>query len=506
MMRLVASGSRSPSKIEARVGAVICGRYQLLNVLGVGGMGAVYEAIHVITQRKLAVKLMHSTQEYDSPIARSRFVREAQAAASIEHPGLVDVLDAGVSEEGALYMALELLHGIDLEAALRSDGFRVGALIEVVMAVLAPLAAAHARGFVHRDIKPANIFLCDRGEQRVKLLDFGVAKRSRPGSPDSGITAHGSILGTLDFMGPEQAAGETVDHRSDLWSLGAVLYYGLCGRPPFVADSTFELLRRIVCADVPPLERQVPNLPHALVNVVHKALSRDPAERFASAAQMTEALGALRLGAAAQQPVLGRVPVVPLRPLADSSDPTDKAPVPTLITAQPMVQKAPIVAELSPKIPEPTPEVAPQPALQPAPSFPSTFSGQLDALAPRRWPRVVLFAIAALGVILAVVLQQEETVPPEVIQVEVHSEPSVTQPPQKKAATKAKRALRPAASKSTLATSRKETVAPVRTKAVPRPKRARQLSIPPKLSPNPSPNPPDPPEVADPEAPMREYR
>ena len=530
------SSERSQPSVDAKLGSIISGRYQLLRVLGVGGMGAVYEAIHVVTQRKLAVKLMHPLREHDSPNARRRFVREAQASASIGHPGLVDVLDAGEAEDGALYMVLELLQGIDLEAALRSDKFTIGALVDVAIEVLEPLAAAHARGFVHRDIKPANIFLCEGGERRVKLLDFGVAKRRSRGTSDSGITAHGSILGTLDFMGPEQAAGEPVDHRSDIWGLGAVLYYALSGRPPFVGDSTFELLRRIVCADVPPLDEVSPHVPSALVDVVHKALRRDPDERYASADLMMEVLRSLRLGASAGQPVMGRMPVVQLRPIVDSTDSTERAAVP-VIAQQPLVVEVGPVAPVSPgivsaaSVNEPVEDPAgPAQAAEPAFAAQAPLAEPLSmldtpvapppsrALSPdrstlstgRRFEptRVAITAVATVVLlwgIVAFALREPET--PQVVRIEPRraaapaakkkpAPPPVPEPP----AVAPVKIAPPKASKAP-----KKAPAPVRVR------RPRKPKTPPE--PVPAPEVPAVPEApketverADPEAPMREYR
>ncbi len=276
----------------SQVGKTVGDKYRLIRVLGVGGMGVVYEAQHLVTQRKVALKLLHQWVAESSPAAATRFLREAQAAASIGHPALVDVFDAGQLPDGSLFLVFELLDGEDLESALNDGELRAHDVVAIVCDVLEGLAAAHTRGFIHRDIKPANVFLsrAHSGERQVKLLDFGISKRDDGREGFSSITAHGSIVGTLEYMSPEQASAEVIDNRSDLWAIGALFHRALAGRPPFVADSQLELVKAILIAPVPSLKDVRPDLPDRLVQIVDRALIRDREERWPTASAMREAL------------------------------------------------------------------------------------------------------------------------------------------------------------------------------------------------------------------------
>ena len=283
--------SESPElqrRARAAVGRVIADRYALERVLGVGGMGAVFEAVHVVTQRRVAVKVLHRGVADGVPTAATRFFREAQAAASIGHPGIADVLDAGRDQDGALYLVLELLRGEDLDQALTLGRLTLPEAVGVIVDVLDPLAAAHAKGFIHRDIKPANVFLAERSEggMQVKLLDFGIVKPVR----EAEITASGALLGTVDYMSPEQIQGEALDGRADLWGVGATLFHALSGHPPFRGRTRLEVLRKIVETAAPPLEEVAPHIPGAVAAVVDRSLRRRVEERFGDARQMQAAL------------------------------------------------------------------------------------------------------------------------------------------------------------------------------------------------------------------------
>jgi eukaryotic-like serine/threonine-protein kinase len=269
---------------------LIAGKYRLTGVLGIGGMAIVYEAIHIVTLRRVAVKLIHRDAIAGGELALERFLREARAPSSIAHPGIIETLDAGELPNGQLYLVLERLDGSDLESALATKQISVGELFAIAIEVLDALDAAHSCGFVHRDIKPANIFLADtRNGRRVKLLDFGIA-RQIDASTSRSIAGGDRIIGTLDYMSPEQAAGEVVDSRSDLWSLGALLFHGLAGRPPFAAPDIFQLVEQIVSGPLPSIAVERPNLPAVIAHVVDRALVRDRERRWQSAAAMRRAI------------------------------------------------------------------------------------------------------------------------------------------------------------------------------------------------------------------------
>jgi serine/threonine-protein kinase len=281
-----------PQKASSLVGKTIADKYQLSKVLGVGGMGVVYEALHTVTLRRVAVKVIHSWA-IGGGAAATRFLREAQAAAQIRHPAIVDVLDAGQLPTGQSYLVFELLEGVDLETLIATRGLKVDDLIEIIAHVLDALAAAHERGFIHRDIKPANIFIAKRraGDREVKLLDFGMAKRFEQ-SGHNPVTSHGTIVGTPDYMSPEQAVGLTIDARSDLWSVGVVLFRALAGRTPFPGTKPYEVLDQIVRARIPSLRALRPDLPEDLADVVDRCLSREVGARWQTAVELRDALAA----------------------------------------------------------------------------------------------------------------------------------------------------------------------------------------------------------------------
>lgn len=274
---------------ERRIGTLVASKYRLERLLGSGGMGAVYGATHEFTKREVAVKLIHDTLPQSDSL-RKRFIREAQAPSAIGHPGIVDVLDGGIAEDGSLYVVLEMLHGHTMGEW--ASGVPLPELIDVMVQLLSALDAAHQAGFVHRDIKPENIFLVDTndGGWQVKLLDFGVAGLRELADGDTKLTKTGTVLGTPLFMSPEQAKGGVVDHRSDLWAVGAVLYEALAGQPPYIGETYNALIISIVTREHIPLSRLRPDLPRALLEVIELALRKDVGERWQTAADMANAL------------------------------------------------------------------------------------------------------------------------------------------------------------------------------------------------------------------------
>jgi tRNA A-37 threonylcarbamoyl transferase component Bud32 len=280
---------------RSRVGEVLAGKYHLERLLGSGGMGSVYEALHAFTQRRVAVKLMHP-HIARSRIAAERFVREARAPGSIGHTGIVEVLDGGHAEDGSLYLVMEVLHGETLSAALKGRRMHLQEIAEIVLELLDILDAAHAAGFVHRDIKPENVFLQHAGdaEIEIKLLDFGVAgviaNEAKERSSDPKLTRAGAVLGTPLYMSPEQALGRSVDARADLWSVGALLYQALAGAPPYGGDSFQSLVVSIATQDHVPIGALRPDLPPRVHAVIERALRKDPEKRWSSAREMAGAL------------------------------------------------------------------------------------------------------------------------------------------------------------------------------------------------------------------------
>lgn len=298
-----------------RVGNLIAGKYLLKRLLGAGGMGAVYEAQHEFTGRRVAVKLMHPALAR-SKMAAERFLREARAPGGIGHPGIVEVLDGGRDEDGTLYLVLELLQGRPLSALLGQQALSEARVVAVTLELLDALAAAHGAGYTHRDIKPDNVFLAREpdGTERVKLLDFGVAG-TLTDSGESGLTQTGAVLGTPRYMSPEQATGKKADERSDVYSVGALLYHLLSGQPVHRGGSYHEVIVSIVTGEHVPLAELAPGLRPALRAVVEKALRKDPAERYVSARELASALaGAAAMdGPVEEGPHSHERPVVPER-------------------------------------------------------------------------------------------------------------------------------------------------------------------------------------------------
>lgn len=280
----------STAASHARVGDLVAGKYRLNRLIGVGSIGAVYAAVHQFTGKHVALKVIDASVAESAGYA-ARFLREARAAADIGHPAICDVLDAGQEADGSLYLALELLEGRTLEQAIDAEDLRLDEIVEAGIQLLEGLAAAHDRGIVHRDIKPENVFLTwdERGELHLKLLDFGVAKRTREG-PEVFQTQQGAILGTPYYMAPEQAAGDPVDARADIWSVGAVLFHALTGRPPFNEDTYNRLIARLLSHDPPSLRGARQDLPDWLYLAVDGALQRDADARWQSARTMAETL------------------------------------------------------------------------------------------------------------------------------------------------------------------------------------------------------------------------
>lgn len=264
------------------------GKYELLRVLGKGGMGTVYEAVHELTKKRVAIKVTHAWVVQKHPTAGPRFIREAQVSATIGHPALVDVIDAGQQEDGSFYLVFELLEGRNLGQAM--DDLAPHEIAGVCIDVLDALSAAHRKNFVHRDIKPENVFLQELpdGKTRVRLLDFGIAKQLD--ETVEAITRTGDIVGTLDFMSPEQAMTQAVDARSDIWAVGAVLHRGLTKSVLFDAPTPLERLRMLANHTVPSIREKRPDLPPAMAEVVDCALQKNPDDRFKDALEMRSAL------------------------------------------------------------------------------------------------------------------------------------------------------------------------------------------------------------------------
>jgi serine/threonine-protein kinase len=283
-------------QVDPLIGQRLEGRYQILRVIGEGGMGVVYEAEHVLIEKRVAIKVLRETFT-SRPDVVERFRQEAKSASKIGHPNIVDVSDFGETLSGQSYIVMEMLAGEDLADVLaRERVLPPSRAARLVFQVARALHATHRKNIVHRDLKPENIYLIDRdgAADIVKVVDFGVAKMSDV-EPSSGrrLTRTGMIFGTPEYMSPEQALGKPFDHRVDIYALGAIFFELLTGRVPFEGDNFMEILAKQGHARVPTLREANPTtqVSPELERVVMRALSKEPAQRYQS---MGELAGDLR--------------------------------------------------------------------------------------------------------------------------------------------------------------------------------------------------------------------
>ena len=398
------------------VGTVIAGKYRIDAVLGRGGMGAVYRATHVMLNKTVAVKTINRDLIESAEMVQ-RFQREARAATSLEHPNIVAVYDLGQADDGGLYIAMEFVKGVDLKDVIRASGPMPAARIVPLLAqVASALARAHRNHIVHRDLKPQNLVIATdaNGQERVKLLDFGIAKTLEEGATQ--LTADGYSLGTPQYMAPEQAMGEQVDGRADIYALGVILYEMLVGDVPFnAASAPAVLVKHLNEAPEPPSHRR-PDLriPPALEAVALRCLEKDPANRFQTAEEFGAALersvpagapgdagvtsrGATVIvsGQALTAPVAAgpRSDLAPATPApAIAAETGNPRSAPAQASAQPMPLPNPTQAPAAkPNVNAPDASAAPAPTTRPAPSGKGRFVAVLLAIA-------ALFLVAiALG-------------------------------------------------------------------------------------------------------------
>ena len=287
-MDTMALAEHVSDRAEARLGTVLRGKWRLERVVGVGGMATVYSATHR-NKSRVAIKVLHPELAIDAEVT-ARFLREGYVANAVDHPGTVKVLDDDVTEDGAPFLVMELLHGETLDARLTRKGPLAPAeVLAIANQVLSVLGAAHERGVVHRDLKPENLFLTRDGD--LKILDFGIA-RLRELSPDGSSTRAGSLLGTPAFMAPEQARGrwEEVDACTDIWAVGATIFNLLTGRHVHEAETVQEQLIKSATVKAPSLAEVLPGTPEATAALVDRALAFEKAERFPNARAMQLAL------------------------------------------------------------------------------------------------------------------------------------------------------------------------------------------------------------------------
>ncbi len=323
------------------------GNFQLLRTLGEGGMGVVYEAQHMTMHRRAAIKVLRSELVRD-PQAIRRFFNEARATNEVRHPGIVQIYDCGTAEDGSPWLIMELLEGETLSRRISRVGAMPAADVIALGAQTASvLEAAHRAGIIHRDLKPDNLYVVQNQEsepgERVKVLDFGIAKLNGTAASKSMHTQTGMLMGTPLYMSPEQCRGTgQVDARSDVYSFGLILYQMLSGELPFMSEGMGELFDMQMNRPAPPLASKVPGVNPALAAAIERALRKDPAERFQTMGELQRALlavastpaGAVTLPAVTPANARPRArvatPIAAVRPSADGHGPsTPSSALPT---------------------------------------------------------------------------------------------------------------------------------------------------------------------------------
>jgi hypothetical protein len=275
------------------IGHCIDERYRLEAEIGFGGLGSVYRATHLKLARPVAVKLLHENLGA-SVVQRARFEREAKALASLEHPNIVSVMDYGVSDDQP-YLVMELLEGETLAQRVKRGSMPLEQTLSIAQQLLDALSFMHAAGLVHRDLKPSNVFLqrLGNGHERVKLLDFGLAKFTSPSlaDADATLTRDGTVVGTPAYMSPEQATGDNVDARGDVYAVGVLLYQMLCGHLPYEGDA-IDQVRSHLIAPIPAIARAEPDLEldAAFDKLIRRAMAKRREERFVDAREMLQGL------------------------------------------------------------------------------------------------------------------------------------------------------------------------------------------------------------------------
>ncbi|WP_437591158.1 protein kinase domain-containing protein [Sorangium sp. So ce1000] len=274
-------------------GDVLAGKYRVERVLGQGGMGLVVAARHTHLHQLVAIKVLLSSA---TPEAIERFLREGRASARIKSERAARVYDVDTLPSGAPYMVMEYLDGRDLSAVIATEGpLPIAQAVGYVLEACEAIAEAHAHGIIHRDIKPANLFLTRAadGSQTIKVLDFGISKAltDEAGGPELALTKSSALLGSPLYMSPEQMrSSHRVDARSDIWSMGVVLYQLLTARIPFPADTFGELILKVNSDPPDPIAQVRTDLPRPLEGAVHRCLEKDPARRFANIAELARAI------------------------------------------------------------------------------------------------------------------------------------------------------------------------------------------------------------------------
>ncbi|MBL8607897.1 MAG: serine/threonine protein kinase [Myxococcales bacterium] len=392
----------------ALVGRVIAGKFQILEHIGGGAMGEVYKARHKTLDSLIALKVMRKDLS-DDPLFAARFEREAKAASKLEHPNSIRVVDHGREPDGLTYIAMEFLPGRDLLRVISDDWpLTEQRIIEILLQVLSALGVAHGIGIIHRDLKPENIMVLesvdDDGTRRdqVKVCDFGIAKISDPrgfqtegGGPARALTTHGTLVGTPEYMSPEQARGDTLDARSDLYSVGVILYQLLTGRVPFIAENALGVVLKQVTDEPEAPSLQRPGMTIRLEEICLKALRKRPEDRYQTAKDMRADLRGLvsAQGYDSSGSYNESNPIIVARPRVQSNADT--------LQASPTPRDLPIASPVSG--PDVTPPLGPAARIVP-PHGGETNTGTLVSPFVQKKGGGALYAALGLALVLALAL------------------------------------------------------------------------------------------------------
>jgi serine/threonine-protein kinase len=396
---------------DALVGQVLAGKYRIEEKIDEGGMGCVYRATHILMEKTLAIKVLHPALAADDKIV-ARFTREAKAASRISHPHALTVTDFGESDNGVVFLVMEYLRGRTLKDIIRGDGpMPLARVTEIVRQVSGALEAAHEQGVVHRDLKSDNIMLEETsGGDWAKVLDFGIAKILEiEGNPDADLTAPNLIIGTPQYMSPEQCSqASDIDTRSDIYSFGVILYEMLAGHVPFTGDSPTAIMMKHLQEPAPSILEERGDLPAEVGRVIARALAKKPGERFQKAGELSEAFA---LAASGQTPVAALNEGIGIETERITSTTAPNEPPRTTSNAD--ADEVTVVRGASSydrRTVEEEEELPFAVAPAPAPSF-------------NPW-RIALPAIAAIAVIFAVVYAVQQRSPAEGEQPPLSSDPN----------------------------------------------------------------------------------
>jgi tRNA A-37 threonylcarbamoyl transferase component Bud32 len=402
---------RADAVAAGRVGQVLSGRYRISAMLGEGGMGSVFLAEHIHMKKRFAVKLLHPEMAGNEEVV-ARFRREAQAAAHIEHPNVVAASDFGQTDDGAFFLVLEYIDGTSLRDALGAGPLAPPRALRIARQIALALERAHAAGIVHRDLKPENVMLVRRDDEAdfVKVLDFGVARfdlLAERGDGQQPLTRVGTVIGTPEYMAPEQALGERVVPASDLYAVGVILYELLAGVHPFEGD-TMAMMSKHIIAPVPPIGERAPNVvvPAPVEAVARRLLEKEAAARYANARALVVAIdeAAVLCGFEAAGTPSDRTGVAAVRSSPGATDEATPGAWPAPAPAAPAAPASGAArwADFAPNARARAAAVASELGARLAPLWASLRSGELLAKVPMR--ARLAFAIGAPIVVLALVV------------------------------------------------------------------------------------------------------